>query len=254
MSNIAGHDPDGSIVNSNVKVWDIPTNQTLREAFLAKTNDINEDYDDDEHDANNHDNGKEYFEGTESDAIICNEAEAEHEEDSGYPTALKIHIHSKRLYAIESSSDTEFSEDEETEGMKLLERAAVLIQDMKGELQAVSASVDTGAASSFISSDAVDLYGLKERPLRKDDIKEFTSPVGHEKCKPSTFVIVPVKCPRLGLDKFVVAKLRVLDSTRFEIIFGRPFISKHHILAKLPKFDRSGNPLWTLKGQRTEGM
>jgi hypothetical protein len=195
-----------------------------------------ERYSDDIEDSSGH-GDKRYNDSSEDNENHCNRSNEENNE----------------FDAKEQSAGTEFSEDEETEGMRLLADAPIVIQDSKQDVQAACAAVDTGAGASFISKDTVELYGLKKRPLMQKDIIDITNPISHETCKPDTFVVVPLKSKKLGLDEFVSAKLRVLDGPGFDIILGRPFIGKHRILARLPKFDRAGKPLLILKGGRSEG-
>jgi hypothetical protein len=161
-----------------------------------------------------------------------------------------------------------FREHSETEGMRLLAETAWRMKDRNKEHDSVIAIIDTGAASSFISKGIVDLYGLKERPLMEEDIKDFANPLSSESCKPDTFVQVFVKCGRAGVCDWVDTSLRVVYRSGFDVIFGRPFIEEHNILARIPKFDSAGNPrfslsghparsrntLSVLKGSRSEGM
>jgi hypothetical protein len=144
---------------------------------------------------------------------------------------------------VEPVTDTEFSEDDEMGRMKLLSGAAVMIRDSKGEIHAILATADTGAPSSFISKEIVDRYELTEHIIPPEDIQKFTSPVGYEKCRPTTYVGVSIKGKNLGLNEFVLAKIRVLDGTGFEVILGRPFIGRLHILERLLKFDGFGKSL-----------
>jgi len=51
---------------------------------------------------------------------------------------------------------------------------------------------------------------------------------------------VSIKGKNLGLNEFVLAKIRVLDGTDFEVILGRSFIGRLHILERLLKFDGFG--------------
>jgi gag-polyprotein putative aspartyl protease len=154
--------------------------------------------------------------------------------------------------AIESGA--EYSEADEADFMKLLSNAPVVIQDSDGESQAVNAVIDTGASSSFISKEVAHQYGLKEMPLPRHEIKSFAN-FNCEWVTPKTFVVIQVKCSKIGLNKFVQMSVRVLNNEKFDIIFGRPFIQEHGILHQIiptSQFDTNRNTLLMIQEKHSE--
>ncbi|KAF4630831.1 hypothetical protein G7Y89_g7305 [Cudoniella acicularis] len=144
---------------------------------------------------------------------------------------------------IESSA--EWSEEDETDFMKIFSNVPVVIQDSMGDSQAANAIIDTGSSSSFISKHLTQQYSLLERPLSSEDIQTFGAFADSEHT-PTTFVALQLKCSNIGLNEFVRVQVRVLDVEKFDIIFGRPFIQKHGILNNLLTRPQSNGPTKTL--------